>query len=738
MSKKRLISLLVLSLLVIALATVLAGCDQLSSLMGRKHDITWTIEFDKEASENAVITVMGYDKLPTKIPAGEEITVTIEGINGYKVHRVKINNRKTLPDENGNYVFTVSESTEVEITLREKVAGVKMPDLTFYAGDVLDRKAVQAEIIYETGRTEMTNKYSVIYQSEGAESFSLGDTSYTLKLSADRDNLYPVDLKQAVCCKGVIDPYGGQIAEEYVNALKTNTDIENVTVEADGSITFTFTKPLTADIPLPTPEQISKGEAGDFTFLNWSGEILSGADKSVYATAVYRSKLVTLSGVKLEMREVDGENIPCLIINGQFEAANSVYLFLRENNKDVELVGSSTTNENAERGESFELIFDLRETNHSEFFGAWMDIKLNAEIDGHTEAQDINIADYAEGFVDLTSEITFNGFKYKFQTYADLLKLETTEYFYHEYSFDYELNENGEVILTISGNIVPKYAGYSAKLDIEYDHSSGNQTVETKYCVIGENGDYSVSMNLFSIPIGCNAYIHFRVVDNEDTVIFVGRENNLLNEWCVDENLDPAYTGVGLITDGGIRCPNADESKTYYVGKGKWGGIVIYGRNDNQFSCSYDDASIYEENGRVIISVSGKYRGTKAEMEAEAALWVCDLQENPYAAGKTDWSGSWTAHNQDPVITINDDGSFALLIDVTDIGWNNPDLSKQCYTTHLGRQGEGSNGQNPDLKLSVSLNSTITVGEAKYTIISVPGSGDGNTFWGCLGLIIEK
>ena len=117
MSKKRLISLLVLSLLVIALATVLAGCDQLSSLMGSKHDITWTIEFDKEASENAVITVMGYDKLPTKIPAGEEITVTIEGINGYKVHRVKINNRKTLPDENGNYDCLGYKVTVCGVTL---------------------------------------------------------------------------------------------------------------------------------------------------------------------------------------------------------------------------------------------------------------------------------------------------------------------------------------------------------------------------------------------------------------------------------------------------------------------------------------------------------------------------------------------------------------------------------------------------------------------------------------------
>ncbi len=734
MNKKRLVAFLGLCLLIISLTTLMFGCAQLESLFGTKYEISWAIEFDKEVSENAVITVEGYDKLPTEIPAGDEIVVSIEGINGYKVHRVKINNRKTQPDENGKYVFTVSQKTEVEITLRERVASVNMPDLDFYAGDKLDRKAVEAEIVYATGRTEKTNKYSVIYQSENAEAFSLGDTSYSVKLSADRDNIYKVEMAKPVSAKGVIDPYGGRIAEGYIDTLKANTDIENLTILENGIIEFTFTKPLTADIILPSAEQISKGEGDDFVFRNWSSAITAGTDKSFVATAVYQTKLVSLSAIKLEIRD----DVPCLVVTGHFLAANNVYLYFCENNKNVEITGSAVGGEDVERGDSFELVFDLRETNGNEYLGAWMDINFRCEIDGNVESQDINLNDYADDLVDLTSYILHDGYRYQFQTYEDLLKIHTSDYFYHGYKFSYALNDNGEVILTITGNVVAKYAGNAAKLDIEYDSPDGNRTVETQYCVIDENGNYSVSMNLFSIPLNHNAYIHFWIVDSieEDNIIYVGNENNLQNEWCENTDLSADYNGVGLITGGGIRCPNPDETKTYFVGMGKWGGAVIYGKNDTEFSCSYDGASIYEENGRVIIYVSGKYRGTKAEMEAEAALWVCDLQENPYAAGKTDWSGSWTAHEQHPVITINDDGSFALLIDVTDIGWDNTDLSKQCYTTHLGRRGEGANGQNPDLKLSVSVNSTITVGDSKYTLISVPGSGDGAEFWGCLGLII--
>ena len=152
--KKTMFRFLILCLAAVLCLTVLSGCDFFTS----KYDIQWNAVFEKEPSENLTIKVDGYDRVPDKISVGEEISFSLEGTNGYYVYRVKVNNRKVTPDENGKYVVAVTQDTEVEITLREKVASVVMPDVEFFAGDILDRKTVEAEIVYATGRTEKTNK----------------------------------------------------------------------------------------------------------------------------------------------------------------------------------------------------------------------------------------------------------------------------------------------------------------------------------------------------------------------------------------------------------------------------------------------------------------------------------------------------------------------------------------------------------------------------------------------------
>ena len=736
MIKKKILASLTLCILSLVCLALLSGCD----IFATGHEITWNVEFDKEASDNASITVEGYKELPSKIPTGEEITVSIEGINGYKVHLVKVNNRKVKPNEDGKYVFSVTDATEVKITLREKVASVKMPDMSFFAGESIDRKAVQAEIVYATGRTEKTNKYSVVYQSEEADSFSLGDTYYSVKVSADRENLYKIDLKETVCCKAVINPHGGVIADGYFSSLETNSEIENLTAEDDGSISFTFSKPLTEEIPMPTADQISKGVGDDFIFQSWSASIPAGTDSSVTVIAVYKSKLLTITSIKLESREIDGENVPYLVVNGTFNAATSAYLYLNEGNKMLELSGPVVGGENTQRGDSFELLFDMRETHDKELYDYWLDVKFRAEVAGYVETQEINLTEYAEGVVDLTTYIQNNGYRYEFQVYADCLKVETSEYFENNYTMSSSIDESGDAILTIAGTTLNKYSGNHVKIDIEYDINDGHSTVETHYCEINELGAYSVALNLCEIPIGCNAYIHFYIVDSieEENIVFVGKENNLLNDWCVNEDLNSEYTGIGLITDGGIRCPSDDEAMTYYAGKGKWGGIVIFGKDDSVFSYSTNSAEIYVEDGRVMISVIGSYRGKKAEMEAEIALWGYDLMENPYAASNgASGDGGWTAHQPTMVTILNDDCSFRLVFDVTDIEWVNTH-EKACYTFHLGRAGTGGgNNANPDLKLTGALgNSTVTENGKVYTIVSKPGAGSGADFWGCLGLVI--
>ncbi len=61
MSNKRIVLAFVLCLLTVLGLTALSGCN------ASGYEITWSVEFDKEASDNAVITVEGYKELPSKI-----------------------------------------------------------------------------------------------------------------------------------------------------------------------------------------------------------------------------------------------------------------------------------------------------------------------------------------------------------------------------------------------------------------------------------------------------------------------------------------------------------------------------------------------------------------------------------------------------------------------------------------------------------------------------------------------
>jgi hypothetical protein len=141
---------------------------------------------------------------------------------------------------------------------------------------------------------------------------------------------------------------------------------------------------------------------------------MAGTNKSVEATALYDAKLVTLNGIKLEMRDVDGTTIPYLVVTGQFVGADNLYLYLAETSKGLELVGPSIS---GSRGDSFELLFDLRQTNHKEYISSWMNIELKAEIDGFVESQSIVLADYGDNFVNLESILQNDGYSYGFQTY---------------------------------------------------------------------------------------------------------------------------------------------------------------------------------------------------------------------------------------------------------------------------------------------------------------------------------
>lgn len=875
-----------ITVLTVLLCTIVAfGC----SCLGKTYNLVWSVTFDKQASDNVVISVEGYDALPNSVGEGTELKVKVEGKNGYTVDKFKVNNRKQDPIGEGKYAFVVSKDTEIEIILKEKVAEVRVPSLKFFAGEELNSRDVPIEVLYETGTSETTTKYNVIYQNEESDCFNLGDTYYTIQLRQHKEYFQRITLSQTVLAKVLVSANGGTISRDYVDYLRANEQIDNVAEEDDGSISFTFANALTQEIALPSASQVEKGEEGDFIFENWSTNLPVGTNTSVVSKAIYKPTLVAIDSVGYELRETQEGQIPCLVIKGTYKACKSGYVYLYEGNMDVEFSGETFGGENVQRGDAFEGVFDMRAIAKYDLLGAWFDVKLIAEVNGITETQEINLADYSDDIIDLDEKISVGGVKYNFQVYSNYLKVEAVETFENSYIITSELNDDGEIILTIAGqlNAVPeKYFGKVVKIDFEI---KGGETLR---CIIDEQGKYSVSINLFDLALNTDGYVHFYIVESldDDTVIYSATENNLLNEWCKNTDLSEEYNGKGLITGGGIACSNEDGGVTYYVGKGKWGGIVVYGtsqdvvlepenitleekneklylvisgryaeslisaerlierfrqtiyadftqgkttlkesnewittalsaQNDtilieaqncvwkiyldlsvlegedekpladgnqifahlsfdgnvnenlvstkiedgasvlwgdykyslgvytewgidlvvinvkdkNPLTWTMDSASVIESEGKVLITIDGTYTGDKAKMEKVALSWACDLEENPYAAGGT-WSGNWVVYEQTPTITINDDGTFVVVIDVTQVEWSETTMDKSCYTLHFGAK---QNGKTPDVKLADGLeNSTVIIEDKTYTLVYVKDSTDGAEFWGGVGLTI--
>ena len=380
-------SLTALFFTVLAVALILAAC-------GNKFAISWQI------AENATVSVEGYDKLPTNVADGTELVFKAEGVNGYQVDSVMINGRRVSAKSDGKYSLTVTGDTEIEVTVTPAIAAVRLtktPDKTFYAGEEVDASELEVTVDYlpEDVESKITSSFSVIYEHGSA--FAIGDTSYKVRVSGVDSE--PVTIP-AVEAKITINPVGGTISEELINAWRSNSDLHNFTIssveQGTGIISFTFTS-LSETILLPTAEQIVLGDGASAKFINWVDE-----DKQTY-TRIPTTQTVSLNFyANWELILVDMEKIELVLENGTPYLAMtliantdfSAYLYFSEGNAKYRLEGDTI---NAPAGVSTVAKFDLTklssyvDENGSSFAGAWMDIRVNTEINGVSFSQSFPI-----------------------------------------------------------------------------------------------------------------------------------------------------------------------------------------------------------------------------------------------------------------------------------------------------------------------------------------------------------
>ena len=600
--------------------------------------------------------------LPATCNVGDTVTFQVTPEEGY-TESVKVNGRVNLTKKDGGYSYQVKSNVSFTISATRNITGVEVTtnpaNLSYYAGETLDKTGMVVSIIYETGAPETTEGYIVNYTTDTG-AFALGDTSFTVSYGGFTSA--PVNLNEAVVGRVQIDPQGGSIAEAYKTGLESNSQIKNIkTDEETGILSFTFEEALNVAIALPAQNQIGHEDSDNFTFKNWNDgtqvvvEVPAGLSVSAKYNANWDAKLLTLKKIGYELLD-DGENgkIPALVIEGSFRAADSAYLYLYEGKDNVELVGPTISK--AADSNDFKLTFDMREVVEAGYRGKWMDIKFVAEAKGVKYTQEINLAEYTdvEGFYTKGQFIAYEDYRYYFEEYdsgvSTTLKAVAEEYIDIEYTITAQGEGTDTLAFVFSGKVNDsRYFGKVAVVDFWMGSSySANGA-------IGADGSFSVTMDVSAWALGSIGYGHFSVIESETnaTKLFpkVTSEYNFANLSCKNDNFSTEYgekapdgTNGNLLTQGVLRLANADDSKVFYIGPGKWGGLIIYGYNENATIELVGDVALKVDNFAaptkvyyvIRIKVSGNHPYTKQQLVDRLIFGNVDAETNVYRLESTD------------------------------------------------------------------------------------------------------
>lgn len=648
--------LVVLLCVVMVMSLVLAACS------GGRFVITWNID------EHATVTVEGAKKLPEKAKEGAVIEFTITTEAGYVVDEVLRDKQTINPNTSGKYSITISADVTISVTTKRAISGItvveKPTKLTYQAGETLDKTGMVVQLEHTVGEPETITEYRIRYQGGAAASnFQLGDTYFTVYYDSHVSD--PVELDATVAAHITIDSLGGAIGGEYVSYLESIEGLEGVQY-ANGIVTFSYTQALKDDIALPTSAQISKGEAGDYTFNAWQingdGEWLYKLSKdtavSTDLVANYTAHLAEIAGVDYEA--VDG--VPYLVIKGTYKAATTLFTYLTEGNRHISYSFENTVE--GARGEEFELranMLDLvaaKAQDNGSFVGPWLDLKIAHEANGVIETMEIP---YDTSYERISVTDGDETYRFGFAVWGDMLKVAITVLAPYNYTMTVA-NTDDVLTLTFDGKIIPAalglYAGHLVKMDWWM-----NATIGPVEATIAEDGSWKIEFVLSpetGFILDTLGYAHFAIVNAETGAELYkdGNDGNLLSNALANrEDLTKHDIPHGDFGRDSLMISNSDGTLVYYVGIPNWDAIVVYGMNPK--------APKISANGDIELKVDNFEAPTKVYYVVK--LTVENMTEDEVFAivlGNTD--GSIDVFNSDRALSKVDGKVYTLWYDVTE------------------------------------------------------------------------
>ena len=568
---------------------------------GKSQQVEGTYSVEWTVPEHARVTVEGASELPTSVPEDSAISFTVEVDSGYAVDSVKANNKK-ISLKNEKYTVGITKDTTIVIEVSEAVSDLtvstKPTKLTYIAGDELDVTGMVVEVTLGTGGKKTLTLGGDDGYTVFPTVFEGGETSFEVTY---KKQTIKVDLDSVVEYLVKIDANGGRYTADYLASLEAK-NLHNYKQE-NGVITFTYYNNMSSSVPMPKASDVTNG---DSILTGWSYEeasISNNTAANVNAVASWQTELVTLSSCKL----VKENNVPYLVIEGEFKAANEVFLYLYEGNAKVELKGDTYT---GTTGQKFEVKFDLRRLAEkgADYEGKWMDIRFNASLGAIEESMEIYVNATSTVAVDTGEKLLVDDVAYCFATYSNRLKV-----YFQQTSLTYEFEGHavdGKDYLKITGK-TKDAAHFNKYVNISVWNGSGETTGYGAQ--IDGQGNFVVEYAIhddFSEILKTNIFFHIGIYEDNTlaTIIWGGTSQNVVVS-SVFTNMPAATKNLGDIHHA-ARYVGAD-GLSYYIGYA-WDGLMLY-VIDEGHEITLENAKVEERNGVVYYVLTGTCSGYTTE-----------------------------------------------------------------------------------------------------------------------------
>ncbi len=576
------------SLLLLAIALTFALACLLLTACAPKHKITWQID------ENVTVTAFDGEKadkefrtLPKSLKDGEALVFKVTPKTGYEVDEVTLSNKtdgdKKIPAKNGRYTLNFKEDSTVKVTARKSVKSLAVTQnptrLTYVAGDSVDTTGMVVEATFADDSKGVITDYTL-----APATFVGGETAFSVRYGGKSVS---VQLDKTVEYKVTLDLKGGALSSSQITALEGMNNFAN----ENGVISFTFLSlPNKITLPAATGDGVHKT---GYKFMGWRevetgivSEIPADATTSYHLSADWAYHVWDATQIAFENKTEGTDSVPYLIVKGVFKAdTTKAKLSLYEGNKELEVAGDEF---DVSKNGSFETKLDLRKLSAvTDLANDWLDIRISTTVGDGDDAQTQSMEAYYEpSIVDISSTITNSGNRYSFQKWTSdrdedggitYLKVFYAPYDYH---YDYQVAFSGDN-LVISGKVSTQadkgYVGKTVRIDFEQ-----NGKFHVGYGVVAQNGSYTMSFALSEFDVNATAYGHIAIVESqadETTIIYkdVANNGNLLNSECTNVNM--TIQNVDII-ENSKALKHVSGGKTWYVGYGKWGGLVVFGQNN--------------------------------------------------------------------------------------------------------------------------------------------------------------